>query len=288
MRTKEEVKIMEFYTVNINGKEIQLADYPGEKGTIIAIHGLTGTHKNMHYYAEKFKGAYRFIAVDLRGRGNSSEMDTEPSIFKHAEDILGLIKELKIDNPILLGYSMGAFIAAIVASKLKSTQAVVLLDGAAKASDHQRGIVQPSLGRISREFTSKEHYVEEIQKIYTNLGVVWNDVLQSTVEYEVGPVGDHWENKSTEARIVADFDSFFTFDPKEICSQIECPVLLVYAEGNIGSMPPLFYLTDYEQTQQYTKKIETVISDCNHYTMVFENREDINGHIEGFLNKLEK
>ena len=208
LRTKGEVKIMEFYTVNINGNEIQLADYPGEKGTIIAIHGLTGTHKNMHYYAEKFKGEYRFIAVDLRGRGNSGETDTEPSIFKHAEDILGLIKELKIDNPILMGYSMGAFIAAIVASKLKSTQAVVLLDGAAKASEHQRGIVQPSLGRISREFTSKEHYVEEIQKIYTNLGVVWNDVLQSTVEYEVGPVGDHWENKSTEARIVADFDSF--------------------------------------------------------------------------------
>ena len=256
-----------------------------EKGTIIAIHGLTGTHKNMHYYAEKFKESYRFISVDLRGRGNSAETDNEPSIFKHAEDVLGLIRELKIDNPILLGYSMGAFIAAIVANKLRSTKAVIFLDGAAKASDHQRSIVQPSLGRLSREFTSKKHYVDEIQKIYTNLGIDWNDVLQNTVEYEVGPVGDHWENKSTESRIVADFESFFTFDPQDICSKIDCPVLLVYAEANIGSMPPLFYLTDYEQTRQSTKTIETVISDCNHYTMVFENREDINGYIEDFLNK---
>ena len=279
---------MEFYTVNANGNDIQIADYPGTKGTIIAIHGLTGTHKNMHYYAEKFKGDYRFVAVDLRGRGNSTETDAEPSIFKHAEDILALIKEMKIENPILLGYSMGAFIAAIVASKLKTTQAVIFLDGAAKASDHQRSIVQPSLGRLSREYTSKEHYVEEIQKIYTNLGVEWNHVLQSTVEYEVGPVGDHFENKSTESRIVADFESFFTFDPKEICSQIDCPVLLVYAEGNIGSMPPLFYLTDYEQTQQYTKTIKTVISGCNHYTMVFENREDINGYIKDFLKEMEE
>ena len=58
---------MEFYKVNINGKAIQVADYPGEKGTIIAIHGLTGTHKNMHYYAEKFKGntdLFRSIYVD--------------------------------------------------------------------------------------------------------------------------------------------------------------------------------------------------------------------------------
>jgi esterase len=276
---------MEFYTVNINGNDIQLADYPGESGTIIAIHGLTGTHKNMHYYAEKFKGSYRFIAVDIRGRGNSAETDAESSIFKHAEDILGLIKELKIDNPILLGYSMGAFIAAIVASKLKTTKAVILLDGAANASEHQRNIVQPSLGRLSRAYRSKEHYVAEIQKIYTNLGVKWNDVLQNTVEYEVRPVDNHWENKSDESRIIADFESFFTFDPEKICSQIDCPVLLVYAAGNIGSMPPLFYLTDYEQTRQSTKLIETVISDCNHYTMVFENRDDINDYIQDFLNK---
>jgi esterase len=276
---------MEFYTVNVNGNDIQLADYQGENGTIIAIHGLTGTHKNMHYYAEKFKRSYRFIAIDLRGRGNSAETDAEPSIFKHAEDVLGLIGKLEIKNPILLGYSMGAFIAAIVASKLKSTKAVIFLDGAAKASQHQRNIVQPSLGRLSRKFSSKEHYVEEIKKIYTNLGIKWNDVLQSTVEYEVVPVGINWENKSTASQIVADFESFFSFDPHETCSQIECPVLLVYAEGNIGSMPPLFYLTDYEQTRQSTKTIETVISDCNHYTMVFENREDINGYIEDFLNK---
>ena len=44
---------MDFYKVNINGKAIQVADYPGEKGPIVAIHGLTGTHKNMHYYAER-------------------------------------------------------------------------------------------------------------------------------------------------------------------------------------------------------------------------------------------
>ncbi|MBK5446932.1 alpha/beta fold hydrolase [Peribacillus sp. TH24] len=278
---------MEFYKKSINGKDIQIADYPGEKGPIIAIHGLTGTHKNMHYYAEKFKGEYRFIAIDLRGRGNSAETDLEPSIFKHAEDILVLIKELKIENPILLGHSMGAFISSIVASKLDSVKAVILLDGAAKMSDHQQAIVKPSLGRLSKIYESKDHYVEEIKRIYSNLGITWSETLQAAVEYEVGPSGDHWENRSTEARIVADFESFYQYDPKGICSSISCPVLLIYAKGDIGSMQPLFYLKDYEETQSFTKKIETVISDCNHYTMVFENRDDINGYIESFLNKIE-
>src|SRR5699024_8626756 len=103
---------MNYYKKNINGKKIQIVDYPGEKGPIITIHDLTGTHKNMHYYAEHIKGEYRCIAVDLRGRGISEETDREPSIFKHAEDSLGLIKELNIQRTLLLGHSMGAFISA--------------------------------------------------------------------------------------------------------------------------------------------------------------------------------
>ena len=278
---------MEFYKKSINGNNLQVVDYPGEKGTIVMIHGLTGSHKYMHYYAEKLKGEYRVISVDLRGRGNSDSTDPEPSIFKHADDIIGLIKTLKIENPILIGHSMGAYISAIVASKLPSVKAVVLLDGAAKMSEHQRAIVKPSLGRLSKEYRSKDHYIEETKQIYSHLGISWNDILQDIVEYEVEPVGNHWKNKSSEAGILGDSESFYTFDGKEICSKIMCPVLLVYAKGEIGPMPPLFYLRDYEDTQAYTKNIETVISDCNHYTMVFENREDINGYIEKFLKKIE-
>ena len=277
---------MDFYKVNVNGKEIQVADYPGEKGPILAIHGLTGTHKNMHYYAEKLKGDYRFIAVDLRGRGNSSGTDADTSIFRHAEDMIGLIEELKLENPILLGYSMGALISAIAASRLQSVKALILLDGAAKATEHQRGIVQPSLGRISRSFDSPQHYADEIRKIYTKLGIEWTDILQETAEYEVGETAGHWSNKSDEAQIVADFNSFYSFDPKAVFPQISCPVLLVYAEGNIGAMPPLFYLNDYEETQKHAANINTVVSDANHYTMVFEERPEIQGAIDAFLEKL--
>lgn len=274
---------MDFYKVNVNGNDIQVADYPGEKGPILAIHGLTGNHKNMHYYAEKLKGDYRFIAVDLRGRGNSSMADADTSIYRHAEDMIGLIQELKLDNPILLGYSMGAFISAIVASRLKTVQALILLDGAAKSSEHQRGIIQPSLGRLSRHFDSKEHYAEEIKKIYANLGIEWTDVLQDTAEYEVGPAGRHWENKADESRIIADFESFYAFDPAAVGKDIECPTLLVYAEGNIDSMPPLFHLEDYKETQASIQNIKTVVSDCNHYTMVFEQRDDIQIALDAFL-----
>lgn len=276
---------MELYKKNINGNSLVVAEYPGIKGPIIAIHGLTGTHKNLHYYAEKFKGEYRFISVDLRGRGNSDQMDDNTSIFNHAEDIIGLIKELEIRNPILMGHSMGAYISSIIASKLKDTKAVILLDGAASMSEHQRKIVIPSIGRMSKQYESKEHYVEVIKGIYHSLGISWNEIMQDVVEYEVVQEGSHWQNKSTESKITEDFDSFYSFLPKETFSKVKCPVLLVYAKGEIGAMPPLFYLSDYAETKKYATDIETFISDCNHYTMVFEKQPEINEAIQTFLDK---
>jgi pimeloyl-ACP methyl ester carboxylesterase len=277
---------MKTYQKTINGKEMQIADYEGKGGTIVAIHGLTGTHKNMRYYANKFKGDYRFVAMDLRGRGNSAALDPVPSIYNHAEDILALIQELDIQNSILLGHSMGAFISAIVASKLDSVKGVILLDGAAEMSNHQRDIVKPSLARLSKKYSTKEQYLEEVKNIYQNLGVTWNKELADTTLYEVEPVGDHWASISNEGKILADFESFYSFDPKKVCSSIGCPVLLVYAKSKIGEMPPLFYLGDYDKTVKSIEEIQTVISDCNHYTMVFENREDINGFIVEFLQKI--
>lgn len=278
---------MEFYKKIVNGHDIQVVDYPGKKGPIIMIHGLTGSHKYMHFYAEKLKGEYRILSVDLRGRGNSAKIGSESTIFQHAEDILELIKTLNIDQPILLGHSMGAFISSIVASKSNSVKAVILLDGAAKMSEHQRAIVQPALGRLSKTYPSKESYLKEIQQIYSMLGVTWNDTMQDIAEYEVERVSGHWENKSSQTGILADFESLQQYRPKDVCSKITCPVLLVYAKGAIGSLPPLFYLGDYEETNLYTPDIEMKVSDCNHYTMVFENREDINDYIDKFLQKID-
>jgi pimeloyl-ACP methyl ester carboxylesterase len=277
---------MEMYVKELGNKRIQIADYPGEKGPIIAIHGLTGNHKQMHYYAEMLKDEYRVISIDLRGRGNSSRADVQSSLFKHAEDVIELIQELKINNPILIGYSMGAFISSVVASKLTSVKALILLDGAANCSQQQRDIVQPSLGRLSKEYDSQESYIAEIKEIYSRLGIKWTDHLQRVAEYEVHEVDGHWENKSTEDSVLRDFDSFYSFVPKEVCRLISCKTLLVYARGKIGDFPPLFYEEAYDDTKKYTPDIETIVSTCNHYTMVFENRAEINKEIKSFLKRI--
>ncbi|MGP9040314.1 alpha/beta fold hydrolase [Cytobacillus kochii] len=278
---------MECYQKNINGRSIQIADYPGEKGTIIAVHGLTGNYMQMHYYAESLKD-YRIVSIDVRGRGQSADADEDTSIWKHALDVEALIKELNIDQPILMGYSMGAFICSIVASRLQSeVRGLILLDGAATCTPHQKKIVEPSLARLSKAYESEQAYLDEIKQIYQNLGVPWDDHMQNVGLYEIHQIGEKWRNHASEGKIKTDFDSFYTFDPKEIFKEVTCPVFLVHAEGGIGAMDPLFHAEDYVDTMVYAKRIEKITTPCNHYTLVFTSRPEIYNGIKAFLRNID-
>lgn len=277
---------MKSYQVKVNNHNIQVSDYPGgEKGTIIGIHGLTGNRLQLRYYAEKFSPEYRVITMDVRGRGNSDDGETNSSIFEHAKDVEGLIEALEIENPILMGYSMGAFVATIVASRNKNIQKVILLDGAATMSEHQRPIVEPSLGRLSKHFESKEEYVQQVGDSYEGLGITKGPKLTEVLEYEIEDHGDYWENKASESTIRKDWESFWEFDVEEYAPTITVPVLLVQCSGGIGKNPPLFLPEHYKRTISAIKDIEVVISDSNHYTMVFENREEINAAISALLKR---
>ncbi|MEB2279563.1 alpha/beta hydrolase [Lysinibacillus xylanilyticus] len=277
---------VKYQTMNINGSVLHFADYPGEKGTILAVHGLTGNHLQMHYYAELLKGEYRFISVDLKGRGNSGPASENTGIELHTQDILALIDTLNINQPILMGYSMGAFIMANVASKRSDVKGVILLDGAATCTDHQRQIVEPSLGRISKQYETAESYIQEIKGIYGRLGVEWTEHLANVGNYEIAKKGEHWENKSNEEEIRQDFQSFYDYKPEKIFKNVECPILLIHSTGEIGAMPALFLAESYAETLKNAKNIWKYTSNSNHYTLVFEERKDVNPVIQRFLERL--
>ena len=270
----------------VNGSELFYVDNPGSKGTIIGVHGLTGNHKQLHYYAELVKGEYRFISVDLKGRGKSAISPENTGIEQHTNDILALLEALNIENPILMGYSMGAFIMSNVANKRKDVRGVILLDGAVRATEHQRALIEPSLGRLSKHFDSPEAYIEEIKEIYGRIGVEWTDHLESIGHYEIHEVDGHWKAISNEQKIRQDLDSFYDYDPKVVFEQVDCPVLLVHSTGGIGSNAALFLAEHYSDTLVYAKMIEKITSPSNHYTLVFADRPEVNSAIQQFLKKI--
>lgn len=94
-------KLYPYQSSNPNGKSI---------GTIIILHGLFGSSKNWVTVAKFLSEFATVYAIDQRNHGDSPHSD-EHSIQIMANDLETFLSEEKIQNPILLGHSMGGLVA---------------------------------------------------------------------------------------------------------------------------------------------------------------------------------
>jgi len=101
--------------VRANGLNHHLLAYGGGEGdAIIMLPGITSPAATADFVAAPLAElGYRVFVPDLRGRG---ETDVAPAgryrLSDYADDVAGLIASLDLDQPIILGHSLGARIAA--------------------------------------------------------------------------------------------------------------------------------------------------------------------------------
>lgn len=271
------------YVTTNKGRTFYIHETPGEQGTIIGSHGLTGNHKQLQYYQEAFSGTYRFISYDILGRGNSGAATENSSIETHADHLLDLIATLEIERPILLGYSMGAYISAIAASRLADTDSLILLDGAGQADVSTSQLVLPSLERLKKTYSNPNQYVEEAKKLYTRLKIGWDQQMEEVALYEIAEGEHSWKNKSNLQTITSDFESFYTFQSENVFTRIACPTFLLIATGSIGNQGPLFKESGYAEIKKQLSRLQTEVTPVNHYELVFNKQPKIIRQIQAFL-----
>ena len=84
-----------------------------EAGTgdpVIYVHGVVTTSNIFTKYLAAYSPAYRGIAVDLRGYGDSEKTPTGSNISQFVKDLIALADRLKIEKPVWVGVSMGGMI----------------------------------------------------------------------------------------------------------------------------------------------------------------------------------
>jgi pimeloyl-ACP methyl ester carboxylesterase len=116
-------------TVEANGLKI-FYEEQGQGPPVVLLHGGSLTHRMWQWFAPGAAAKYRVIAPDSRGHGQT---DNPTGNFSHdlmADDMVAFIAALKLEKPVVIGYSDGGMIALTLAIRHPEVARAIVVGGA--------------------------------------------------------------------------------------------------------------------------------------------------------------
>ena len=126
-------------TLPVNGCDYAVYDTGTGPDTIVFGHGYLMTHRLFDAQVEALKDEYRCVAFDWRGQGNSEITTGGYDVRDLAQDVVGIMDALGIDNAHYVGLSMGGFVGfRLLAHYGDRLRSAILLDSDAGAESTWR------------------------------------------------------------------------------------------------------------------------------------------------------
>ncbi len=212
--------------------DIFYLDTKTPRQTILCLHGRWGRAETWYDFICHYGRQYRIIAPDQRGHGLSSKPVGKYSPEEMAEDMVELLADLRIEQAIVVGHSMGGRIAGyLAATHPEIVTALAILDKSASgpATQNTLPIEQiPAIDPLTKDwplpFSSRCEAKEYIrQQMDSDLSYEY--FMNSLVE-EVDGYRMRFSAQAMAANMAYD-QSWFHLLPS-----IHCPVLLVRSSSH--------------------------------------------------------
>lgn len=122
-------------TAEINGTSINYTDSGGDGPVLLFSHGFLMNHTMFDSQVEYLSGDYRCVTWDERGFGETAP-NGDFTYWDSAEDAIGLLDHLGIDQAVLIGMSQGGYLGLrAVLAHPDRVRAMVLIDSSAAMDD---------------------------------------------------------------------------------------------------------------------------------------------------------
>jgi len=175
------------FLVPVLGGDLAVFQYGDGSGVpVLLIHGVTSSNRAFQLFADSLiaRGKAPF-AVDLRGRGDSNNLQAPFGMKQHAHDMAAVIDHFGWNKPDVIGHSMGGFVAAaLVGLFADKVGEVVFADGGVPlpmppgmtVEQIMPFVLGPAMTRLAMEFDSKEAY-RDYWKPQPAFAKGWSSVL---------------------------------------------------------------------------------------------------------------
>src|SRR6185503_19254566 len=269
--------------VSGDGVDLAFGYWPGRGQPVTAIHGLTASYVSYIGVAERLQARRPLFAMDLRGRGNSDKPAGPYGMAQHARDVASAMKTLEIGPCVIVGHSMGAFVAtALAAQNPELVKGIVMIDGGyvpdlpigADASQILDATLALRIAQLRQTYESKKAYVEFWRGQPNFPAEDWNSWIEAFLDYEVE--GDTRVNpKAFADGVSVDIAEAFKGDEiTERLKMLRVPVLLLRAESGFQQkQPPIYPESGMPAFRECVPGMkEEVISGTTHFTITLGER----------------
>lgn len=212
----------------------------GAKPPVVLIHGITDDGLCWTPVAEVLANQYDVVMVDVRAHGKSDAPDSGYDYKTIADEIAGLINELTLEHPLVMGHSMGAMISLTLAGLYPDLpRAIILEDPPAFWRTRP-----PSQEELDGRTFMKTWMLGLKRKTHADLLEDIHSTSPSWSENEVGPWIDSKHRLSLQIIQLIDSPDAVPANFPELLQQITCPTFLITADHDLGAI-----LTDEDVTE---------------------------------------
>lgn len=247
---------------------------------VLAVHGITAHHRCWPLVADALPGV-RVVAPDLRGRGRSAGLPAPYGLERHADDLVQVLDHLDLDDVVLVGHSMGAFVATTLAARIGSrASGLVLVDGGLPLATPAGGppspdatpqdVLGPAAQRLTMTFESHETY-RDFWRRHPAFAHAWSPVVEGYVDYDLEGSGPELRPSAVVAAVAADAAQLFGGAAYEQAMRaVAVPATFLRAPRGLMDEPQALYPPDAAARARpllpHLRDVE--VADVNHYTIV--------------------
>lgn len=240
----------------------------GDKPTLVMAHGLTDSGLCWHQLASDLQADYDLVMYDAYGHGKSSRIDPGKR-FDPVEDLHDLIVGLKLDQPGVIGHSMGAAAAAGLAAKYPKGLSCLILEDPPwtnlpfDADAFGKTMQTWKMSNIERKMQTVKDLIQQKKKECPN----WEEAILkewAQAKLDLDPaVFDHYpaENRKWQevAKAIQVPTLIITGDNARgaiVTPKLGIEALEILSHGEFGHISAAGHCVRYEQYQPYLTMVK--------------------------------
>jgi len=204
----------------------------GNKPPIVLAHGVTDAGPCWTPVAEALATEYDAIMVDARGHGRSGAPETGYGPVEQADDLAGVITGLQLERPAVLGHSMGAATALVLAGTYPDLPGAILLED---PPAWWTGWTDTPAAR-ERHVAMRERALNLRRKTHEELIAGQREEQPGWSDAELEPWAEAKQRFNPNVLSIFDQNNAASVDWPVVLGRITCPALLIAGDPERGAI----------------------------------------------------